>query len=219
MSDTRNEMKTSIFYTAMQVAGAVCVLNRYICRRVHGEELLVAEDLVVVLEQVLSRPRAELEKILNIFVSAKLFKAEVRKDVDGPVLLRDSLLVLDGFHQFLTDAKSGRIKRTVDIRLSQRDIRVLAAVVKHTRQLYVKTDQVLEVPVTSLEEELEDKTLIKFELEALEEAAAYGLIKLEGRGESAKIFFNPEKLERILRYAEAIRKISALEEHEAETAA
>jgi CRP-like cAMP-binding protein len=202
----------SSIYTAMQMTSAIPTLSKYIERRIGDETFVVMEDLFSILEQTLCQSKSDLDKIFNAMLASGLAKVEINSDTKSIVLNQASIKSIFGFHQFLRDSQNGKAKRIANVRLSNKESRIMMALCKLAKSLYANANENCELAFETIKEHFKSKAGVELDPAVIEIAYEYKMIKKDGSGDDASISFVPNKLERMVRCLEAMRRLRIIDE-------
>lgn len=204
----------SAIYTAIQMTSAIPNLAKYVARRVGDETFVVMEDMFSVMELVLCQSKVDLDRIFNALLAAGLAKVEINQDTKSIILHPTSLKSIYAFHQFLKDVQSGKLKRLVKLRMSNKESRVLMALCKLAKSLYANPTEQCELSYDTIRESFKRTPGMEMDQSMLDMVQEYKLMKVVGTGEDSSITFVPAKLERIVRCLEALRRLRMIDEGE-----
>ena len=206
--------RLSYLYTGAQVAAAVSALAEVVAIKSDLGPMVVIEDILAKLEMVLNLERSEVEKVFGILDMAGLIKAEMEPDKKRIVIRLENAQKVSYFAQFLKEAKSGPTKKLIRAKFTNRETRVMSAIVKLAIHLKMDVEKRCQFSIPELERNLEKITGVKFERDALDNGIKFELLQIEEQDGKDVVIAKPVFLGRTVACIEAHRRLVVLDESE-----
>lgn len=174
-------------------------------------KIVVIEDVLQKLEFMLNMRREDIDRIWQCLVESNLIKIELESDKKREIAMLENARKLAYFGQFVKDSKTGSSKRYVRARFSNKETRVLSALVKYAQRMSLDIDKVCRLRCRDLERSLERNTGVTWDREALNKGVELELLRIEASGEDEIILCRLRELGRTVACVEAMRRLSELE--------
>lgn len=202
-------------YLGSLVACAFATTSELMATPTDIGKIVVIEDVLQKLEFMLNMRREDIDRIWHCLVESNLIKIELESDKKREIAMLDNARKLAYFGQFVKDSKAGATKRFVRARFSNKETRVLSALVKYAQRMSLDIDKVCRLRCRDLERSLERNTGVSWDRLALNKGVELELIRIEGSGDDEIIICRPRELGRTVACVEAMRRLSQLESREA----
>ncbi len=202
----------STFYTAMQLASAFGAVGKNRKKMIDEVPSVLIDETLEHLESVLLKPKAELQEIFDVFVDSGMAKAKIEQASKKMYLTLDNAEKLNNFVIFMQKAQTGKTKKLLRNPLSNKDTRVLKALVKFAQKMELNLSGNVRLPIKDLERNLEKLVGQKYDQGSIDHAAKFGLVEIESPGVNAKVVLVPMTLSRLLAHISAYKKLDKLEE-------
>lgn len=198
-------------YTGAQIAAAFAAFGEYIAVKVDDYKVVVIDDAMQKLEMLLNLKREELDRLFAVIMESGLLRVEIEPDRKRTVTRLDAGQKLAFFAQFVRESKHGSTKKYIKARFTNKETRVLSAIVKLAARLDMDLEKSCKFAVKELEKSMERATGVKFEREALDKGAALKLLELKHEGEDEVVVLKPSQLGRTVACVEAVRRFMQLD--------
>ncbi len=198
----------SSVYTGAQIASAFGALAELVAVKIDDYKAVVVDDLLLKLELILNIDKKELDRVFAVLLESGLLKVEIEPDRKRSITRLENAQKLAYFAQFVREAKHGATKKLVKAKFTNKETRVMSAIVKFAARLNMDLEKQCKFVVPELARALEKATGVKFEREALEKAAKLKLLALQGEGETEVVVMKPSHLGRTVACIEAVRKLN-----------
>jgi hypothetical protein len=206
------ENQISHLYLGTLVASAFGHLADLLAIKYEDSKIVVMEDALGKLEFVLNMPREQLEKIFTTLIDAGLIKVEIEPERKRNVVKLEAAQKVAYFAQFVRESKHGAGKKILRARFSNKELRVLSAMVKYAIKSGKAVDKACDLSVKELEDTLERKMAVKFDRIALTKGQALKLLEVKGAAPDDRVYFRPGTLGRTVTCIEAVRRLEELDQ-------
>lgn len=204
-------------YLGSLIASAFSQVAEFMAIKFEDTKMAVVDDVVQRLELVLSIPKEQLEKIFAVLNDAGLIKIEIEPEKKRTVTKLESAQKLAYFAQFVKESKHGPTKKLLKAKFTNRETRVLSAMVKYAARLEMDLSKVCRLKIQDLETSLERTTGVKFERDTLQKGVDLKLLTIEGAEGDESVVTRPVQLGRTIACVEAIRRLETLKLKEEKT--
>ncbi len=205
------QKQISNLFLGSLVASAFSQVSEFMAVKFEDTKMVVVDDVVQRLELVLNIPKDHLEKLFAVLIDAGLIKLEIEPERKKTVTKLENAQKLGYFSQFVKESKHGPMKKLIRAKFSNRETRVLSAVVKYAARLEMDLSKVCRLKLKDLEASLERTTGVKFERDTLQKGVDLKLLTLEGAEGDESLVTRPVQLGRTIACVEAIRRFETLE--------
>jgi CRP-like cAMP-binding protein len=213
------ENQVSYLYRGALFASAFGHLAELLAVKYEDSKIVVIDDAMQKLEFALNIPRDELDKIFTVLSDSGLIKVEIEPERKRNVVKLEVAQKVSYFAQFVKESKHGASKKLVRARFSNKEFRVLSALVKYAVKSGHGADKPCQLAVKELEEQLDKKMAVKFDMESLKKAHLLKLLEVKGANGQEQVSFRPGSLGRTITCIEAVRRLQELDTPEQQPSA
>jgi CRP-like cAMP-binding protein len=202
--------QVNTLFIGAQVASALPVIAPLVSMSVEKKSFLLVEETLEKLEQILARPKSEIESILEVFQTAGLIKIEIEPEKKRRVVDLEIAKRVAPFASFVAQSNAGKTKKIVMARLSPKEYRYLRALLPVAKAGGIEPKGLIRLPVQTCHEKFEMVTKVAFDPMALGRAVALGIIELNGDWSTGTLEFAPTDMLRTVVFAETFGRLEAL---------
>lgn len=209
--DLLEKNQADLLYTSAQLASGIanCAEEKHVL--LDDIPGLLPDMILDYLQPILLREKEELEKIFSIFVDSGMIDLKIEQEKKRKFFTVENAIKIQDFCEFVSQSNRKKIRRLIESKFTNREIRVIAGLLRFVEVRTPKAQGVASFTVAELDKNLEKKTGQKFELDALKQAELLKMISIEGQKENMKVVFTPKNVSHILAHLKAYRKILAID--------
>lgn len=201
----------SYFYTSAQMASTISVCAPMLRTIVEDDvEAVFPEDMQHLLEMILLKSREEIDVIFQIFIDCGLIPVRIEQDKKQKYFTVEDALKIKDYAEFIKSLQRKKMKRILDTRIANREVRILAAMVRYVEKTAPDLSRDITLTSAELQKNMERIVGQKFDLSFLNNAKDFGLVRITGSEDAEKISFSPRSLSHTLIHIAVYKKLSEL---------
>ncbi len=164
---------------------------------------LLPQDMAEYIEPMLGRPRNEIDAVIDIFMNCGIIDLKLEQEKKRKYFTLANAVALKDFAEFVDQTKRKKIKTILESKFSGKENRVIVGLLRYADVKEAKREANVTYKVAELESNLKKVTGQDFELEALQLAENFKMVRLEGKGETASVSFTPQTVGHVLAHVKA----------------
>jgi CRP-like cAMP-binding protein len=195
---------------SIQLADCLAELGPFKAKKFpDGQECLILDEIMDLIESCLGYERTSLNRILDIFKNTGLIKVEIEQDHGKEVLALSGALRLKWYCEFVRSTRSGKNRRLMLANIPFKQRKMLFALRDFVHKTGGDVNKGFDILVSELVDKFESVTKIPLDQATIDNGHKLGLVELSGSGEKATLNLHPTNLARTLIAINTLKRLKA----------